>query len=642
MQVFCKLYANMQKKVSRSNIIALSVLLLSIILAVIIWSASKNYHDSLSQKKFESAADEHIYKIEKHMLTYESVLKSGAAFFYGSEHIKHKEWHDFIKAIDIDNNYPGAYGVGIAMMIAPEEVSLVEKNMKEDGFESFAITPSGKRDIYSSILYLEPTDKRNLTAIGYDMYSEPVRRFAMDKAADSAKISISAKVRLVQETEQDAQHGILMYMPLYKKGAKIDSIEQRREALLGFVYSPFRMNELMQSINLDNSLLNFEIYDDKSMTEANLLYKSPKSGSYNTKYKIQKTVTVNNKTWYINICGTKKFQDSANTFFPLLITSAGLLVQFLLLFVILILIKNRHMLKLQANELSKLSQALEQSPNCVVITDLDGNIEYINSRFLALTGYAKDEVIGENPRFLQSGKTDPKLYIEMWENLLDGKTWHGEFINKTKEDVEYIESVNAAPIFQADGTISHYMAIKEDITEKKRIQAQVQYLANFDSLTGLPNRFQLYEHMKYIIGISERNNENFSVIFLDLDYFKEINDNLGHDAGDALLVELSNRFASTLRNADMVSRVGGDEFIFILPNTGAAGAMHLAEKLLKITNTPHIYNGNELLVSASIGIAIYPADGSDQQSLFKNADTAMYEAKQAGRNRYVFFSKDLH
>jgi diguanylate cyclase (GGDEF)-like protein/PAS domain S-box-containing protein len=320
-------------------------------------------------------------------------------------------------------------------------------------------------------------------------------------------------------------------------------------------------------------------------------------------------------------------------------TAAGLAVQFFLLYIVLTLFKSRHLLNIQAQELLKLSQAIEQSPDTIVITDLDGNIEYVNKAFTKITGYEKHEAIGKNPRFLQSGKTGAQAYDDMWSNLQLGKIWHGEFVNKTKSGDEYIEGVKASPVFRIDGTISHYMAIKEDITDKKHSEERIHFLANFDSLTGLPNRFQLEERLNYAISMSKRNNEKLSVLFLDLDRFKEVNDTLGHDAGDALLIELSNRFKDILREVDTVSRLGGDEFIFLLPNTDASGASHIAEKLLKIIETPCEFNGNKMFVTGSIGIAIYPDDGLDQQTLFKNADSAMYRAKESGKNRYCFFNK---
>lgn len=397
------------------------------------------------------------------------------------------------------------------------------------------------------------------------------------------------------------------------------------------------MNDFMRKIVIESSVLNFEIYDNKNLSQDTLLYRSFKPSSYISKYHALKELKLNNHTWYINFYSTKKFDDTTDSSFPLLITTTGLSIQLFLLSIILILFKSRELFKEQANELLKLSQALEQSPSSIIITDLNGDIEYINKAFCVLTGYSKAEVIGKNPRFLQSGKTKQKLYIDMWANLTNKKTWHGEFINKTKDGTEYIENVHVAPIFQDDGKISNYVAIKDDITEKKHSEEQIYYLANFDSLTGLPNRFKLKEKVKDTIYSAKRNNENFIVIFLDLDHFKDINDTLGHDAGDFLLIELSNRFKSILRKIDTASRLGGDEFIFVLPNTNADGASHIAQKLLNMVDKPVKFEENELLVTASIGIAIYPKDGENQETLFKNADSAMYRAKQDGRNKYHFF-----
>lgn len=616
------------------------VVLFSILVAVAIWFTAQNFYQSLASRKFKDTVHENIDMIEQRMQKYENVLQSGIGFFHGSGHVKREEWHDFIKAIDIKENYPGIQGIGFSKMIQPEDVVKVEQEMRNEGFASFSIKPAGERKIYSPILYLEPMDERNMAAIGYDMFSEPVRRAAMQRAIESGAASISGKVSLMQEIDEDVQPGILMYLPLYEKGANINTLEERRKALIGFVYSPFRMNDLMSKIVLEKSVLNFDIYDNGNISQEHLLYRSYKPSSYRSKFYTKRTLKLNNISWQINFSSTKEFDRSVDTIYPLLMTTAGLAVQFFLLYVVLTLFKSRHLLKIQAQELSKLYQAVEQSPSTIIITNLDGNIEYANRAFSEITGYTKDEVIGKNPSFLQSGKTGAKAYDAMWSTLKLGKTWHGEFVNKNKNGEEYIEGVKATPIFQADGTISHYMAIKEDITDKKRAEERIHFLANFDSLTGLPNRFQLEERIKYTIGAAKRNSEQFSVIFLDLDLFKEVNDTLGHDAGDALLIELAKRFNAILREVDTASRVGGDEFIFLLPNTNASGVSHIAEKLLKIIDTPCEFNRSEMHITASIGIAIYPEDGLDQQTLFKKADTAMYEAKENGRNRYRFFNKE--
>ncbi|MCJ7766579.1 MAG: EAL domain-containing protein, partial [Thiovulaceae bacterium] len=282
-----------------------------------------------------------------------------------------------------------------------------------------------------------------------------------------------------------------------------------------------------------------------------------------------------------------------------------------------------------------------QSPSTIVITDLKGDIEYVNGAFTATSGYPQAETIGKNSRLLQSGKTLPATYDVMWDQLTRGKSWNGEFINRRKDGTEYIEAVRASPIFQTDGTITHYMAIKEDITEKKRDQERIHYLANFDFLTGLPNRVQLEDRTEFAIKFARRHHGKLAILFLDLDHFKEINDTLGHAVGDTLLIELARRFQSILREEDVISRLGGDEFIFMVPHTDLQGITCVAQKLLTIIAKPILIEQNELAVTASIGVAIYPVDGKDYETLAKSADIAMYRAKQDGRNNYRFFTEAM-
>lgn len=292
-------------------------------------------------------------------------------------------------------------------------------------------------------------------------------------------------------------------------------------------------------------------------------------------------------------------------------------------------------------ELIKLSQAVDQSPNSTVITDVDGNINYVNSAFLQTTGYTLSEVIGKNPRLLRSGKTDPALYEAMWSKISKGETWHGEFINRYKDGNECIQSVKIVPIYGTNKKITHFMAIEEDITEKKENEERIHYLANFDPLTGLPNRAQMDDHLNYTLNLAKRSGGNFTIMFLDLDHFKEINDSLGHSYGDILLKEIAKRLRAVIREEDTLSRLGGDEFIFLLPDTDGIGAVQVAQKLLETVTLPISINKHELTVTSSIGIALYPADGLDIERLLKNADTAMYRAKQEGRNNYCFFTDEM-
>ena len=291
--------------------------------------------------------------------------------------------------------------------------------------------------------------------------------------------------------------------------------------------------------------------------------------------------------------------------------------------------------------LHKLKLAVEQSPHSIVITDLESRIEYANQTFYRNTGFTPEETLGANPRMIKSGKTDPETYARMWEALTQGNSWQGEFINCRKDGTEYTESVRISPVIQANGRITHYLAIKEDITQRKEAEQQIHRLAYYDTLTGLPNRQLLTDRFTQALSLARRQHTQLALMFIDLDHFKNINDTLGHPAGDRLLIETTQRLTSALRAEDTLSRQGGDEFVLLLPNCGPVQAAQVAEKLMSSHGQPVHLEGQEVTVTLSIGIAVYPSDGDDFNALSKSADVAMYRAKEEGRDGYRFFTSDM-
>ena len=289
----------------------------------------------------------------------------------------------------------------------------------------------------------------------------------------------------------------------------------------------------------------------------------------------------------------------------------------------------------------KLSLAVEQTPNSIFITDLAANIEYANATFTTVSGYSQEEILGKNPRILQSGKTPGKTYQDMWAHLTRGEPWRGEFINRRRDGSLYTELAQISPVKDAHGVVTNYLSIKTDITEYKAAEARIEKLAHYDQLTGLPNRAMLAERFKQTLSQAQRNHEQLALMFLDLDRFKNINDTLGHALGDQLLMEVTRRLKHALRDEDTVSRLGGDEFVVILPDSGVDGAAHVASKLIEAISQPWSFDHHELIVTPSIGIAIYPHDGEDFDTLSKLADTAMYRVKQAGRNGFRFYTAEM-
>lgn len=283
-------------------------------------------------------------------------------------------------------------------------------------------------------------------------------------------------------------------------------------------------------------------------------------------------------------------------------------------------------------QLRTLSNAVEHSPAAAVITNTKGTIEYVNPHFVAMTGYNPQEVIGKNPRIWQSGLTSLATYQEMWASITAGNSWQGELQNKTRDGRLFWESVRISPIKDEAGTITHFVAVKEDISQRKAEEAIIWRQANFDALTGLPNRKLLANRLEQALALTKRNLGQLALLYIDLDGFKQVNDTLGHAMGDLLLKEAARRMQDCLRESDTLARLGGDEFIILLPMVeGCRDSEIVAAKLLQTVEEPFDLNGNQGLISASIGIAFYPEDAQDAESLISLADEAMYQAKAAGR-----------
>ncbi|WP_168206012.1 ABC transporter substrate-binding protein [Geobacter sp. FeAm09] len=290
-------------------------------------------------------------------------------------------------------------------------------------------------------------------------------------------------------------------------------------------------------------------------------------------------------------------------------------------------------------KLRKLSAAIIQSPVSIVITDTTGAIEYVNPKFCELTGYTAEEVAGQNPRILRGSILAPEFYDDLWRTIHAGGLWHGEFLNKKKNEELFWEHATIAPIWNAQGELSNFIAIKEDITERKTLQERLDHMAHHDELTGLPNRALFFDRIGQALAHAKRNQTGFALLFVDLDGFKTINDTYGHDSGDALLRETARRLAGCVRDSDTVARMGGDEFAVMLLDIAEPGHItQVADKMLALLAAPFMLKGAECHVGASIGIGVFPQDGDAVDTLMNMADMAMYRVKQGAKNNYAFAS----
>ena len=288
-------------------------------------------------------------------------------------------------------------------------------------------------------------------------------------------------------------------------------------------------------------------------------------------------------------------------------------------------------------------QIIDASLDGVIITDAEGYIESVNPAFCKLTGYSPDEAIGQTPALLKSGRHDVSFYEQLWNSLKESGYWQGEIWNRRKNGEIYPEWLTITEVKDDFGGEHKYAGVFSDISERKESEQQIRALAYYDALTGLPNRRLFQDRLGLALPQMRRHEQKLAVMFIDLDLFKRINDTLGHDVGDEVLCEMAERLKECVRESDTVSRMGGDEFTIIQPDLkDAANAVQLATRIIASLRKPFTTGGRELMVTSSVGIALYPNDGETADDLTKNADTAMYRAKDLGRNNYQLYTDAMN
>lgn len=716
------------------------IFVIALTLTLHLWESEREKAYSRAHAEFNFRVHETIERIRQRLIAYDYVLRGAQGLFFTSSDVSREKFHAYVTNLHLEDRYPGIQGIGFSIIIPPEHrdrhIASERQQTARSGHPEYDIWPHGQRELYTSIVYLEPSFGRNLRAFGYDMFSEPVRRLAMERARDTGMISMSGKVMLVQETNEDVQSGFLVYLPVYRNGVVPSTIEARRSNVLGWVYAPFRMRDLMNGIEGERGgEIDIEIYDGNQLDEQGALYDTDShlGESIDANMRATDRLEFAGHSWTLLAHSTPSFETRQATQRPEFIAVTGGAASLLLALLTWSLVMGReraeqaaramnrelvrsearaklaitasHLaawdfdlstgrielsegwsqllggelksvsttiqelstlvpeeersaakdsivralkgqgsssyqlvhrikkydgsyiwilsegsvterdangralrmtgtnrdvterviaekklqelnadldatlraipdmlfemsesgrylnvwtrtpellaekkesllgravgevlsaqsavtvmsaiqeagkmgyshgqvikldlpggarwfelstaLKAQTDELDKrfvmlsrditdrrlaeeslrkLSLAVEQSPTSVIVTDIDANIEYVNQAFVDTTGYRAEEVMGLNPRLLSSGKTPRSDYAEMWRCLKNGEMWRGEFINRRKDGSEYIEAVRMSPVRQLDGSVTHYVAVKEDITERKSAEAKL-------------------------------------------------------------------------------------------------------------------------------------------------------------------------
>ena len=642
-------------------------------LTTLVWLISKNYTHDRTEERYQFRTNQITTAINQRMDDYATIIRAGRALFYSSGEVTRDEWRTFVETLEIGDTFPGIQGVGFSKVIKPDELDEHIQQVRAEGFPDYTVYPEGERDVYTSIIYLEPFDARNQRAFGYDMFSNPMRRAAMEKARDTNTPVISGMVTLVQETEEDVQTGFLMYFPIYDYNMPLETVDDRRAALLGYSYSPFRIKDLINGIFIDQPDLieNFdlEIFDGVEVSPSTLMYINGESvhslGEESEPIFFDyKTIDLYDHQWTLYVATHQSFVSPSEQFQQWSILAIGVLFSLLALLFIsgqettrgraltlanqmtaalrkreeeLInsealwhglvnanpesvfltditaivlaanetvaqrlgkstqemigtnifdllppkvvakrkkindkiiasgkpirfedvrlgryidnyihpifdnngkltqlayfgiditerkhveqklnqysknleeLVEERTKILEKTNiglqneitgrkkietELRKLSKAVEQSSAVIVVTDLDGQIEYANPAFEENSGYTVQEALGNNPKVLKSGVHSSEFYKNLWTTISSGQVWRGEFCNKRKDGKLFWEHASIAPILDESNKITGYVAVKKNITEQKKMmealkdakqmaetanQAKSEFLAN--------------------------------------------------------------------------------------------------------------------------------------------------------------------
>jgi diguanylate cyclase (GGDEF)-like protein/PAS domain S-box-containing protein len=1013
------------------------VLLISLTVTYHLWQSQRDETIQRLQDDFDFRVREIAERLEQRLIAYEQVLRGAQGLFAASDKVERDKFHTYVAMQRLGENYPGIQGIGFSLIVPPavkeKHIAAIRKGIHIEGIPAYTIKPEGERSFYTSIIYLEPFSGRNLRAFGYDMYSEPVRRSAMEQARDSGKASISGKVRLIQETENDVQAGFLMYLPIYKNGISHDTVTERQANIIGWVYAPFRMNDLIHSIQNERSgELDYEIFDGAELSDKTLMYDSDNvtGSTRSARFQGSKSIDIDGHLWSLMVGSYPTFDARLDTHRASLIAQDGVVVSLLLALltwllvsgrsralafaremnheliqseaalqesesrlrvivesqlVCIVTVKNRiiqwanpafekllgyekgelngvparqifvnddayqalgenaypvinsgkvfrteleylrkdgshittvvsgGMLNLETGEslwtcvditerkllemqhrrlstilmqsnepvtlvdldgryvyanpafcklfgyeldellgkhisllmpldedsgltiqqtiastkehgefhgevkrctkngiiiplllrvtlfqehgeqvgyvatmidlteikrienqlrdnavlsqtiLNSVSEGLhglnrdgeiifenpaatsmfgwgmnemigqpahkmihhtrtdgspypqsechiyatlndgvsrhildevfwrknstsfpvdytstamrnaageiigtlvsfsditerkraeeslritasvfDNSQEAIVITDPDNTIIDVNPAFTQITGYSHDEVIGKNPKLLSSGRQNEAFYNKMWKALKQNRAWRGEIWNRRKSGEIYAELLSISAIVDNNDKVLRYVAVFSDISHIKEHEAELSHVAHFDALTRIPNRVLLADRMKQAIAQTSREQNMMAVCYLDLDGFKPINDAMGHDSGDQVLIEVARRIENTIRGGDTVARLGGDEFVVLLLGLEQGEeCVTTLERLLAAIAQPISVKDKLTKVSASIGVSIYPLDDEDPDTLLRHADQAMYVAKQSGKNRFHIYDPEM-
>lgn len=739
------------------------------------WQSGKNEAALKRQRAFDAAAELTTQKIKRRLDSYAVLLRGVKGYFDSTGQLGRDGFHAYVEALQLEQNKPGLQGVALAVPVTQAQKTQHEAGMRQRGFPDYRMHPDGVRELYAPIALIEPYSGSNLKALGFDIMTVPQARRALAQARDSGDMAITEKIALVQDSGTNASTGLVLYLPIYRKGADIGTLAGRRAALMGWVDVPFRMKDLIDNLSSpsDNEV-GLQIHDGELLSDATRLFGDSRvTGAAGGMKRLQTTrqIDIGGRHWTLTMYTLPAFDRQFDEGGFGLVSAIGTILSLMLGWLTWLLVTRRERALAMAREmtqelrdvrddlqstlsalpdmlfevgldgrfhkfmssnrdatelpvtlfLGKLvsdifppeaarrylaalqetnrhgyranrqielqigqehkwfevslarktgvyadgphfiglarditerklaevqlrlsAQVFDSSSEGIIITDAENRIVSVNRAWTEITGFSREEAIGQNPRVLQSGRQGSSFYAAMWQAIHADGHWRGELWNRRKNGEFYPAWLSISAIKSPQGDTLQYVGMLSDLTSIKAAHERIDHLAHHDPLTQLPNRTLLNDRAKLALVAAQRSATKVALLFIDLDRFQNVNDSLGHPVGDRVLQTLAVRLANQLHADDTVCHQGGDEFIMLLPDTSEQQAARIARRLLTLIAQPIMVDVHQLNLSASIGIAICPDNGADFAKLSQCAGAALSLAKQHGGDNFQFFTKPMH
>ncbi|MDF3036653.1 MAG: diguanylate cyclase domain protein, partial [Paucimonas sp.] len=641
-----------------------------------------------AQLAFNQRANVRFTALENGINNSIAALELTNRFFLISSDVTREQFRNFTEPLL--RHYPYIQAFNYHKIVAGKDLSSYVAAMRKHypGFnvnerQGNLLVPVKVRDVHRVVQYVEPFEG-NEPALGFDADSYRDQDEALQRALATGRPASTDLLVLVQQSEK--RHGIVLLMPLYRNGVVPDDPVARQSALTGdtavVLYTSDMVEKVMKASGFFRSPgLVVRVYAADTAEPSKLVYSDDKEGGQEKKVvslsvvsphiePIARTFDFGGRVWlmtveadqamWLPVVSGSMWTLGVGTLFVLL--AAAYMHMFAARSARVQILVDQQTLDLKhANELLKSDieareraedalrlreRAIEASANAIVLINANGpdyHIEYVNPAFERITGYSAQEVLGKSFRSLQSEDWEQAGVEELRTALRDRVEKHITLRNYRKDGTLYWHDVYLSPVRDASSNVTHFVVTQYDVTSTKRYEAELEFQANRDSLTGLANRNLLRDRLRQALAYADRYGHPIWVVFVDLDRFKFVNDTLGHRAGDLLLSRVAERLLLAVRETDTAGRLGGDEFALILPERSDEGlSTSVIQRIIEHVAAPLHVEGHEFFVTCSMGVSVYPNDGADADTLIKHAEVAMYRAKEMGRNNFQFYTAAMN